>query len=82
MKQEVTYDEMNAAVLLLVGVPLQGINEIHISPSGITTVFVVQTEDGDLENRVHIGRLAMPPQPPAEADESPEEEEPTDESKE
>ncbi len=85
MKQEVTYDEMNAAVLLLTGAPLGGINEIHIGAGGITTVYVAQTEDGELENRVHVGRLVIPapPEPEDPEEDAPgnKPEEPTDESK-
>ena len=84
MKQEVSYEEMNAAVLLLTGTPLGGINEIHIAPHGITTVYLAENEDGEPETRVHIGRLVIPappePEDPEEDVPGDKPEEPADES--
>lgn len=71
MKNTVTLEELNAAIILMAGIPLNAVSELHLSPGQVTVVYVDQ-EDGELVNRVHITRIDYP-QPPA-PEETPDEE--------
>lgn len=71
MKSNVTVEELNAATLLLSGVPVTQLAEVHIAGSVVTVI--TADEDGNLKaHRVPIGEA---PLPDIATDETPSEEE-------
>lgn len=80
MKNTVTLEELNAGILLLAGIPINVVSEVHLSAGQVTVIYVAKDGE-DVVNRVHTARIEYP-QPPAteEPEEVPEvpEEGPTD----
>lgn len=73
MKSNVTVDELNAATILLTGIPVSQLVEVHIAGSVVTAV----TADGEGNfnaHRVMIGNPAPPVEEPevTEDEETPE----------
>lgn len=53
MKKDVTLAELNAAVVLLTGIPAENIVELHVS-LGVLTVITITEELGFVTHRVVI----------------------------
>lgn len=73
MKSNVTVEELNAATILLTGVPVTQLVEVHIAGSTVTAISA--DGEGNLSaHRVMIGSPAPPTEEPGatEAEETPE----------